>query len=95
MSNVTFQWRIQDFPRGGGTNPERGGCQDMILLNFSANCMKLKKIRPPRGGERGVSPAPPLDRAPTASGNQGKFEGIFPVKEKSKNMAFFSKIREF
>ena len=36
-------------------------------------------------------------RAPTTSGNQGnqgKLEGIFPVREKSGNLAFSSKIRE-
>ena len=34
-------------------------------------------------------------RVPTASGNQGKLKGIFPVREKSGNLVFFSKIREF
>ena len=29
------------------------------------------------------------DRVSTASGNQGKLEGIFPVKEKSGNLTFF------
>ena len=35
-----------------------------------------------------------LHRVSTASGNQGKLEGIFPVREKSGNLAFFKKIRE-
>ena len=35
------------------------------------------------------------DRVPTASVNQGKLKGIFPVREKSGNLLFFSKIREF
>ena len=30
-------------------------------------------------------------RVSTASGNQGKLEGIFPVREKSGNLAFFFK----
>ena len=30
-------------------------------------------------------------RVPPASGNQGKLEGIFPVREKSGNLAFFQK----
>ena len=47
------------FPRGEGANPQ-GGCQDMILLKFPENCMKLKKIRSPGGG--GTRPLhPPLD----------------------------------
>ena len=33
-------------------------------------------------------------RVSTTSGNQGKLEGIFPVREKSGNLAIFSKIRE-
>ena len=33
-------------------------------------------------------------RISTASGNQGKLEGIFPLKEKSGNLAFFKKIRK-
>ena len=31
------------------------------------------------------------DRVPKASGNQGKLEGIFPVREKSGNLAIFQK----
>ena len=34
------------------------------------------------------------NRVSTASGNQGKLEGIFSVREKSGNLAFFKKIRE-
>ena len=34
-------------------------------------------------------------RVSTASGNQGKLEGTFPDREKSRNLAFFKKIREF
>ena len=34
------------------------------------------------------------DRVSTAPGNQGKLEGIFPVREKSENLAFLKKIRE-
>ena len=32
-------------------------------------------------------------KAPTASGNQGKFEGNFPAGGKSENLAFFFKNR--
>ena len=35
-----------------------------------------------------------VTRVSTASGNQGKLEGIFPATEKSGNLAFFKKIRE-
>ena len=31
----------------------------------------------------------------TTSGNQEKLKGIFPVREKSGNLAIFQKIREF
>ena len=48
------------FPRGGGSNPQ-GGRQDTILLKFPENGMKLKKIRPPGRGH--ASPAPPLRSA--------------------------------
>ena len=43
------------FPRGGGANAQ-GGRQDMILLKFPENCMKLKKIRPPGGGRVPCAP---------------------------------------
>ena len=43
------QRRIQDFPDGGGFQPQRevgGGHQPIIWPNLAQNCMKMKKIGP-------------------------------------------------
>ena len=40
------QWRIQDFPEGGGREPSRGGVN---TPNFPENCMKSKEFGRPGG----------------------------------------------
>ena len=50
----TYQWRIQDFPRGGQLP------KWVCLPIFSAeNCMKMKEFGPPRGA---CVPGAPLDQ---------------------------------
>ena len=47
------QWRIQDFPRGGGANSRwGGGRQRTILPKFPRNCMKLKEFGPSGGASK-------------------------------------------
>ena len=59
MSVGLIQWRIQDFPVGGGSaNAQVGGANLLFGQIFPENCMKMKEIGP-RGGR--VSLAPPLD----------------------------------
>ena len=53
--SYTNQWRIQDFPRGGGANSP-SGCANLFFL--AENCMKMKEFWLPGGG---ASLAPPLD----------------------------------
>ena len=53
------QWRIQDLPEEGAPTLGGGGHQDMILLKFPENCMKLKKIRPLGEGGGGARPLGP------------------------------------
>ena len=49
-----YQWRIQDFPRGGAPTPKIA----IIFHIFAENCMKMKEFGPQ--GRR-ASLAPPLD----------------------------------
>ena len=49
-----FQWRIQDFPQGGGPTPKIA----IIFHIFTENCMKMKEFGP-QGGARPW--LPPLD----------------------------------
>ena len=51
-----YQWRIQDFPRGGGAPTPKIA---IIFQIFAKNCMKMKEFGP--GGGGGASLAPPLD----------------------------------
>ena len=53
-----MQWRIQDFPRGGGGAPTPKIA--IIFHIFTENCMKMKEFGPP-GGAR-VPGAPPWIR---------------------------------
>ena len=79
-----YSYRIS---RGGSrTSPRRGrqslegGRLPNILIKFSENPMKLKKFWSVGGRMPGAPPLnPPL--ISTTSGNQGKLEGIFPVRE--------------
>ena len=52
---VPEQWRIQDFPQGGGPTPKSA----IIFQFFAKNCMKMKEFGPPGGGTRPWRP--PLD----------------------------------
>ena len=52
-----WQWRIQDFPRGGGGAPTPKSA--IIFQFFAENCMKMKEFGPPGG----ASLAPPLRSA--------------------------------
>ena len=95
------------FPRGGA-NP-RGDANLLFGQCFPKTASKWINFGP--GGGRPSRPLDPLldyiftfqchsdiSRVSTTSGNQGKLEGIIPVREKSGNLAFFSKngkIREF
>ena len=47
------QWRIQDFPEGGG-----GRQSGYANLSFRKNCMKMKEFGP--GGTSLVPPDPPM-----------------------------------
>ena len=49
-----MQWRIQDFPEGGGPTPK----SVIIFIFFAENCMKMKEFGP-QGGAR--VPGAPLD----------------------------------
>ena len=41
-----YQWRIQDFPGGGGANSQ-SGCANLLFCKFFAeNCMKMKESGP-------------------------------------------------
>ena len=52
---LVLQWRIQDFPRGGGAPTPKSA---IIFQFFAENCMKMKEFGP--GG--GARPwRPPLD----------------------------------
>ena len=42
MNRTHFEWRIQDFPGGGGANPQ-SGCANLF---FAENCMKMKELGP-------------------------------------------------
>ena len=56
-NDVTYQWRIQDFPQGGRQLPKV-----LLFFNFlPKNCMKMKEFGPPGGGR--ASLAPPLGSA--------------------------------
>ena len=56
---VCVQWRIQDFPKGGGREPSKGGGREHTFLpNSPKNCMKLKEFGR-RGGGACVPHAPP------------------------------------
>ena len=52
---VRLQWRIQDFPQGGGAPTPKNA---IIFQFFAENCMKMKEFEPP-GGARPWRP--PLD----------------------------------
>ena len=52
-----MQWRIQDFPQGGGAPTPKNA---IIFQFFAENSMKMKEFGPPGGG--GARPwRPPLD----------------------------------
>ena len=56
IRHVEIQWRIQDFPWGGGGAPTPKIA--IIFHIFAENCMKMKEFGPPGG----VRPwRPPLD----------------------------------
>ena len=55
-----FQWRIQDFPRGGGAN-SRGGAPTYDFVNFRQKLHENEEILAAGGGGGRVPCAPPLD----------------------------------
>ena len=55
QNNNIIQWRIQDFPQGGGAPTPKSA---IIFQFFAENCMKMKEFGPPGGRVPG---APPLD----------------------------------
>ena len=58
---ICNQWRIQDFPQGGGPTPKIA----IIFQIFAENCMKMKEFGPP-GGAR-------IPGAPLGSANGNKY----------------------
>ena len=56
---ISFQWRIQDFPQGGGAPTPKIA---IIFHIFAENCMKMKEFGPPGGGARPWRPPwnPPM-----------------------------------
>ena len=63
MTNISDQWRIQDFPQGGAPTPKIA----IIFQIFAENCMKMKEFGPPGGGA--ARPWRPL-RSANADGNE-------------------------
>ena len=53
-----MQWRIQDFPDGGGgANFQGGGVNLSFNQKFPENCMKMKEFGPREGARvPGASP---------------------------------------
>ena len=64
LLHVYKQWRIQDFPQGGGAPTPKIA---IIFHIFAENCMKMKEFGPP-GGAR--VPGAPLGSA-NDKGSQG------------------------
>ena len=50
-----LQWRIQDFPRGGGRQLPKWVREPNFLVE---NCMKMKEFWPPGGGGASLEPPP-------------------------------------
>ena len=48
-TNVTLQWRIQDFPEEGAPTP-RGGAPTYDFAKFSQKLHEIERIWAPRGG---------------------------------------------
>ena len=56
---MTNQWRIQDFPDGGGGRQlPRWGAELLFNHFFPKNCMKMKELGPRGGGARDATDPP-------------------------------------
>ena len=51
-----MQWRIQDFPWGGGRAPVRRGSGPPMRALFGENYAKMKELGPIGGGVRPARP---------------------------------------
>ena len=66
MVLAPYQWRIQDFPRGGGANPQGGDANLLFSQKIPENCMKMKEFGSRGGG--GTRPwRPPYSRTKYAN----------------------------